>query len=144
MTRIFTIMIFALGVLNAAGFSLPRSNHERCGDLCGLHTKQIIEVENSCCSLGDTSPTVQDDYCSMSGGPCQCGARPVEDRGPHEPMPMPQRDRDTLQMVRAPPPSIRVIDLITPQRLCAVSINDAYRSGNTHNRTQAILGVWRR
>jgi hypothetical protein len=145
MTRWLTTILFSLGVLHAAGISLPDGTSGACAVLCASHAPPAIEPETSCCALGDaiTQPR-GDDYCPMSDGPCVCGVRPVDDHLPGEPMPLPQRDRDTLQMVRAPPAPIELVEVITPQRLYAVATAETVRSGFTHNQTQAFLGVWRR
>jgi hypothetical protein len=145
MTRWITLILFSIGVLHASGISLPRGMGDDCATMCASHTKPQVEVVSSCCPLGDALTQSQsDDYCPMSGGPCTCGVSPDQDHQPTEPMPMPQRDRDTLQMVRAPPVGIHVIELRTPQRLTAVGMIDAIRSGFTHNQLQALLGIWRR
>ena len=144
MTRLLTITVILLGVLHAAGFSIPQGVDGECEDTCGSHMPQVVKVEPSCCPLSEDTGPNQDEYCPMSEGPCVCGLRPADDHRPSDPVPMPQRDRDTLQMPRAPPLIVRGHQLDTPNRLTGITSAEAIRSGFTHNQTQAFLGVWRR
>lgn len=140
MTRWITLILFSLGVLHASGISLP-SGMSDCATLCGSHERVAQPPVSSCCPLGDTQ-TQDDDYCPMSGGPCTCGLSPSDDTTPQEPMPAPQRDRDSLQMDRAPPISLRTIPLDIariPLRSLRVGALHALVS---HNQLQAILGIW--
>lgn len=145
MTRWLTLILFSLGVLHASGINLPRVMGEDCAVVCGSHWTPEIEVVSSCCPLGDQIPQTQsDDYCPMSGGSCACGITPDDDHRPDGPMPLPQRDRDSLQMVRGPPVSIQIITIDLPKRLIALARTGSIRSGFSHNQAQAFLGVWRR
>lgn len=139
MTRLLIIAAFLLGVLYASGFSLPLgASQAPCADTCGAMHADPVQAAG-CCPLN-----VADDYCPMSGGPCVCGLAPSPDQPRHDPVPMPQRERDTVQMVRAPPPVGRPVGFVlTSPHLGALTQHD-YLAGFTHNQTQAILGVWRR
>ena len=57
---------------------------------------------------------------------------------------MPQRDRDSLQMLRAPPMAVEVIESSTTKQPLRAALIDEIWSGLTHNQLQALLGVWRR
>ena len=78
MNRILTITVLLLGMLHAAGFSHPGLFGASCEDMCESHTPRVEVTETSCCVLGDSTQSTQDDYCPMSDGPCVCGVRPVE------------------------------------------------------------------
>jgi hypothetical protein len=78
----------------------------------------------------------------MSNGPCTCGIKPIENRLPYEPLPLPSRDRDTMQMVRGPPSTIQVITTELPTRLISIARTGSIRAGFSHNQAQALLGVW--
>jgi len=104
--------------------------------MMGCH--EVIR-EISCCG----TETVRT-YCEMSNGPCTCGISPVENPTPHEPLPLPSRDRDSLQMTRAPPANIQLITAELPTRLISIARTGSIRAGLSHNQAQALLGVWRR
>lgn len=148
MTRWITLILISLGVLHASGLALPSSMGDTCATLCGSHEKPQVTVSTSCCPLQSTdtqsTQTQSDDYCPMSGGPCTCGISSSDDRTPDEPMPAPQRERQTLQMMRGPPLTIGLITTDTPKRLIPVAMTGSIRSGFSHNQVQAFLGVWRR
>lgn len=148
MARLLTLILFSLGVLHASGLSLPRGMmmSADCTTLCASHAMPEAQPEPSCCPLGNAvaQNTKDSDYCPMSNGPCVCGVRPAEDREPTDPMPMPSRDRDTLQMVRVSPVAIQTITIDLPKCLIAVALSDGIHSGFTHNQIQAFLGIWRR
>ena len=143
-TRFLTITMMLIGVLHAAGFAMPHAGAESCDTMCDSHTQPVLKQESSCCVLGESIKAPQSDHCPMSNGPCRCSARPVNDQEHQEPLPLPSRDRDTLQMVRAPPIGMQIIDFVLPKRLNAVAVIDQVSSKFTHNQLQAILGVWRR
>lgn len=145
MTRWLTLILFSLGVLHATGISLPERAGHDCATICAAHELSQIQPEPSCCPLGDgmtQAPT--NDYCPMSNGPCACGLSPNDAPSPTEPMPMPSRDRDTLQMTRAPPASLIIITTDLPTRLTTIARTGSIRAGFSHNQAQALLGVWRR
>tara|TARA_E500000318_G_scaffold112063_3_gene133891 strand:+ start:36244 stop:36690 length:447 start_codon:yes stop_codon:yes gene_type:complete len=148
MTRWYTLILFTFGVMYASGISLPLGMGNDCASVCGSHSAPEVEPVSSCCPLGDTIAQSQqdqsDEYCPMSGGPCECGINPADDRRPHEPMPLPQRDRDSLQMVRGPPASIQIILTELPTRLISIARTGSIRAGFSHNQAQALLGVWQR
>ncbi|MDF1870162.1 MAG: hypothetical protein P1U30_07195, partial [Phycisphaerales bacterium] len=113
---------------------------------------QVI-APSSCCPSDNTetqssktqsTQTQSDDFCPMSNGPCTCGLNPANEHAPDEPMPAPQRERQTLQMMRGPPLAFQLITTDTPKRLIPVALTYSIRSGFSHNQTQALLGVWRR
>lgn len=159
MTRWIALILFSLGVLHASGIALPSSTGDSCATLCGSHdTPQQVIVPPSCCPSQSTEAqdietqsikaldedSQSNDYCPMSSGPCTCGLNPANDHTPDEPMPAPQRERQTLQMVRGPPLTIHLITTDTPKRLIPVALTGSIRSGYSHNQAQAFLGVWRR
>ena len=148
MTRWYTLILFTFGVIYASGIPLPLWMGNDCASVCGSHSAPEIEPDQSCCPLGDTIAQSQqdqsDEYCPMSGGPCVCGINPADDRRPNEPMPLPQRDRDSLQMVRGPPASIQIILTQLPMRLVSMARTGSIRAGFSHNQAQALLGVWQR
>ncbi len=157
MTRWITLILFSVGVIHASGIVLPSSMGDNCATLCGSHTTPQIAPqvvpEPSCCPSGseDIRPQVDisekdqsDAYCPMSNGPCTCGLNPVNDHTPDEPMPAPQRDRETLQMVRGPSRIIQLINIETLELSMPVAQTGTILWGFSHNQVQAFLGVWRR
>lgn len=143
MTRWFTLILFSLGVLHASGIALQSSMGDDCATLCGSHEPPQVIAPPSCCPL-DSTESQSDDYCPMSNGPCTCGISSNNEHAPDEPMPAPQRERQTLQMMRGPPLTIQLITTDTPKRLIPVALTGSIRSGFSHNQAQAFLGVWRR
>jgi len=148
MIRWFTLILFFLGVLHASGIALPSSMGDDCATLCGSHETPQVIAPSSCCPSDNTetqsTQTQSDDFCPMSNGPCTCGLNPANEHTPDEPMPAPQRERQTLQMMRGPPLAFQLITTDTPKRLIPVALTHSIRSGFSHNQTQALLGVWRR
>lgn len=155
MTRWFTLILFSLGVLHASGIALQSSMGDDCATLCGSHEPPQFVVATSCCPTETTQAQPQtqteyqaenqtDEYCPMSNGPCTCGISSNDEHSPDEPMPAPQRERQTLQMMRGPPLAVQIITTDTPKRLIPVALTGSIRSGFSHNQAQAFLGVWRR
>ncbi|MCR9075568.1 MAG: hypothetical protein NXI07_05965 [bacterium] len=145
MTRWLTLILFSIGVLHASRIALPGGTGQDCATSCASHTVPEIEQDPSCCPLGDAKMQAPSgEYCAMSNGPCTCGMKPIDDRSPNEPLPLPSRDRDSLQMVRGPPASIRIIITELPTRLISIARTGSIRAGFSHNQAQALLGVWQR
>ncbi len=148
MIRWFTLILFSLGVLHASGIALPRAAGDDCATICGSHEAPQVVVTPSCCPSQSTetksTQSQSDEYCPMSNGPCTCGISSNDDHAPDAPMPAPQRERQSVQMMRGPPLTIQIINTDTPKRLIPVALTGSIRSGFTHNQIQAILGVWRR
>jgi len=152
MIRWFTLILFSLGMLHASGISLPSSTGDDCATLCGSHQIPQVIAPASCCPSENTetqstqtqSDDQNDDYCPMSNGPCTCGLSPANEHAPDEPMPAPQRERQTLQMMRGPPLAFELITTNPPKRLIPVALTGSIRAGFSHNQSQALLGVWRR
>lgn len=144
MIRIHLILFIATSFFGLRGiesfWSSSRSNTLAMeADPCVMMGCHEVIREVSCCGTG----TVRT-YCAMSNGPCTCGIKPIDDRSPNEPLPLPSRDRDSLQMVRGPPASIQIIITELPTRLISIARTGSIRAGFSHNQAQALLGVWQR
>jgi len=119
-----------LGVVRAG----DQSHHSSCDD-AGCHP---VAVRTTCCG-----ETIEDAYCSMSGGKCRCAAAPAPTDQPQPPAPMPRPDRDSLTAIPHTPTTIALVaddESLTSDGL-AQSLG--LLAGLTHNEIQALLGIWR-
>ena len=144
MARIHLILFIATSLLGIRGmdslWSSSQSGAPVMGsDPCVMMGCHEVIVEVSCCGTETVST-----YCAMSNGPCTCGVKPIQDHSPDEPLPLPSRDRDSMQMVRGPPTSIQFITTELPTRLISIARTGSIRAGFSHNQAQALLGVWQR
>ena len=144
MTRIHLILLIAASLFGMRGmdslWSSSKSHALAMGsDQCVMTEchEEIREV--LCCDTKSVH-----NFCKLSNGPCTCGIKPNDDRSPNEPLPLPSRDRDSLQMVRGPPASIRIIITQLPTRLISIARTGSIRARFSHNQAQALLGVWQR
>lgn len=138
MTRLLAIVVFVLAGLPGLGVGMLGALAPESGHQCQESGCHVVAVEASCCSEG-----VEEPYCPMSGGPCECVAAPLPDPQPRPETPLPGLDRD--QIVTAPRPALQPIPILTAAatRPCVLATRPSLLAGMTHNDIQAFLGTWR-
>ena len=143
MIRILTILILLFAGLPRVGTGMigvigSSAEHECAEMVC----QQPVIAPTSCCD--EQAPVIDmDEYCPMSGGPCQCGVAPDDDRTPNPKAPLQRSDSQiTLGLAKT---SVELPRWNTPAEAGRAVATDqvvGLASLRTHNETQALLGIW--
>lgn len=136
MTRLLAILLLALPGI--AGLGVGAYGEQTNGHSCGHSGCGEVVVTVSCCG-----EVTEEQFCPSSGGPCECAASPIPDRGPRPDAPLPLSDRQSLTAVTAAPVSVVSMTEpeLEPSRGSVLSFS--LLSGLSHNEIQALLGIWR-
>lgn len=142
MIRILAILVLVASGLPRLGMSFAAGQSH-----CGETACHGLAIEVHCC--GEPIPAVESDsccgsdaFCTMSGGPCQCGVSPTQAPERLPDAPLPRTDRDSVTGLPNGPPKITPViepEIATPS---VASLVIGLRVGKTHNEVQALLGVW--
>lgn len=134
MTRVLAILILVAAGLPRLGVGLA-GGQDHCGEFA-CH-QPVVQV--NCCD----SELVEEAYCPMSKGPCECVAAPAPNTDPKPEAPLPRSDRDTVTgMPNGPPQVMPVAEPDTDAPKVASQVL-ALTAGKSHNEIQALLGIWR-
>ncbi|RNC80994.1 MAG: hypothetical protein ED559_04105 [Phycisphaera sp.] len=133
MTRVLAILILVATGLPRLGVGLA-GGQDHCGEFA-CH-QPVVQVD--CCG----SEMVEEAYCPMSNGSCECIAAPASDPEPKPEAPLLRSDRDTITGMPNGPPQVMPVaepDTATPK---VASLVLALTAGKSHNEIQALLGIW--
>lgn len=138
MRQIFIIMALVIAGffgVNASLDGLP--GWEPQSGTCQGQACSVGIVRTTCCG-----EAIEESYCPMSEGPCQCSS--VPDRSPKRlpDAPLPRSDRDSLTAVPQTQGAV-VVWLPSAPRVSARLRRSTVACGDlTHNEIQAQLGIW--
>ncbi len=137
--RILVIMTLLLGNIPRVGINLSGLTPNPG---CTIDVCQPIEMLSSCCSQLDPSINMNE-YCPMSGGPCQCVIVPIDEQDVDPNAPMQRAELQLNLRMHIDPDQLCIWSTLDDQPVFGLIDRVENRIAHqSHTETQAILGVW--